>query len=162
MKMNVLIGSDAYGYALKETVKQRLLGRGIDVDDAGVHTEENTRAYYDTAFQVASRISRGEIERGILVCATGMGMSIIANKLPGVYAAVCENRAAAERARSINNSNVLTLGSLVTATDTLDEILDAWLYTEFTSGWDPAIQNFLRHSMTNIHRLESQAFGLRY
>ena len=80
---------------------------------------------------MASRVSRGEVGRGILVCGTGMGMAIIANKFPGVYAAVCENRTAAERARSINNSNVLTLGGFVTPPEEAKEIVEAWLMTEF-------------------------------
>ncbi len=159
--MNIAIGCDAYGYALKEVVKQRLAERGICVEDLGVHEERETRAYYEVAFEAASRVARGEVDRAVLVCGTGMGMAIVANKLPGVYAAVCENRKAAEHARSINNANVLTLGGMVTPPETAGEILDAWLDTDFASGWEPSIQDFLCRSMADIRALEHAASGLK-
>lgn len=155
----VVIGCDPYGYSLKEAVKQHLIERGIEVEDLGMHAAEETRAYYEVAVDVASRVSRGEAERGILVCGTGMGMAIIANKFPGVYAAVCENRTAAERARSINNSNVLTLGGLVTPPEEANETVDAWLITEFACGWDPLIQDFLHRSVGDIRSIEQRLFG---
>jgi ribose 5-phosphate isomerase B len=155
----VVMGCDPYGYALKEAVKHHLIERGIEVEDLGVHAAEETRAYYEVAVEVASRVSQGESRRGILVCGTGMGMAIIANKLPGVYAAVCENRTAAERARSINNSNVLTLGGLVTPPEEAQEIVEAWLMTEFASGWDPPIQDFLHRSMGDIQSIEQRLSG---
>ena len=154
----VLIGCDSYGFRLKEAVKKHLLEQGIGVQDAGVHGAEEGRAYYAVAAEVALQVSRGRVERGILVCGTGMGMAIIANKAPGVYAAVCENRSAAERSRSINNSNVLTLGGLVTTDEMAREIVDAWLDTDFTSGWDPQIQEFLRTSVGEIRSIEKRAF----
>lgn len=155
---DVVIGGDAYGFRLKEAVKKHLRDRGLQVEDVGVHRADEERAYYDVAAEVASRVSRGDVDRGILVCGTGMGMAIIANKSAGVYAAVCENRAAAERSRSINNSNVLTLGGLVTSEDAVGEIVDAWLDTEFAAGWDPPIQEFLRDSVGEIRSLERRAF----
>jgi ribose 5-phosphate isomerase B len=75
----VVIGCDPYGYALKEAVKHHLIKDGIEVEDLGVHAAEETRAYYEVAAEVASRVSQGEVGRGILVCGTGMGMAIIAN-----------------------------------------------------------------------------------
>lgn len=155
----VTIGCDSYGYRLKEAVKQHLLQRGIAVEDLGVHTAKEARAYYDVAVELASRVSQGAAEGGILVCGTGMGMAIVANKLRGVYAAVCENRAAAERARSINNANVLTLGEFVTPAETAKDIVDAWLTTEFSSGWDPPIQEFLHRSLGDIQSIEQRMSG---
>ena len=156
---HVTIGCDSYGYQLKQAVKQHLIERGIAVEDLGVHTAKETRAYYHVAVEVASRVSQGPAEGGILVCGTGMGMAIVANKLPGVYAAVCENRTAAERARSINNANVLTLGEFVTPAETAKDIVDAWLTTEFTSGWDAPIQAFLRSSLGDIQSIEQRALS---
>jgi ribose 5-phosphate isomerase B len=155
----VVMGCDPYGYTLKEAVKHHLIERGIEVEDLGVHAVEETRAYYEVAVEVASRVSQGEAGRGILVCGTGMGMAIIANKVPGVYAAVCENRTAAERARSINNSNVLTLGGFVTPHEEAKEIVATWLMTEFASGWDPSIQDFLHRSMVDIQSIEQRLSG---
>ena len=158
--MTLVIGCDAYGYALKEVVKRRLAERGIPAEDLGVHGERESRAYYDIAFEAASRLARGEASRAVLVCGTGMGMAIVANKLPGVYAAVCENPRAAKHARSINNANVLTLGGLVTPPETASEIVDTWLDTDFTAGWEPSIQEFLRRSMADIAVLEQKASRL--
>ena len=155
----VLIGCDSYGFGLKETIKNHLRERGLDVDDVGVHGAKEDRAYYHVAAEVASGVSQGQAERGILVCGTGMGMAIIANKAPGVYAAVCENAVAAERSRSINNSNVLTLGGLVTSDEKAREIVDAWLDTEFTHGWEQPIQQFLRESVGEIQSIEQRVFG---
>ena len=88
-----------------------------------------------------------------------MGMAIIANKFPGVYAAVCENTHAAEKSRSINNANVLTLGGMFTTPQLAQEILNTWLSTDFAQGWDPAIQAWLENSLTEIAELESTQFG---
>jgi len=86
------------------------------------------------------------------------GMAIVANKHPGVYAAVCEDVATATKARSINNANVLTLGGMVIATSKANEIVDAFLSTEFKSGWGDQTQVFLDQSMLDIQRIESEKF----
>ena len=85
-------------------------------------------------------------------------MAIIANKHPNVYAAVCEDPSTATKARSINNANVLTMGGMVTASYKAKEIVDAFLTTEFKSGWDEEIQAFLDRSMVDIQRIESEEF----
>jgi ribose 5-phosphate isomerase B len=87
-----------------------------------------------------------------------MGMAIVANKHPGVYAAVCEDAATAASARSINNANVLTLGGMVTAPFKANEIVDAFFSTKFKSGWDDQIKLFLDQSMIDIQRIESDEF----
>ena len=156
--MNVAIGCDPYGFELKEAVKRHLIDRGMVVVDLGTRAADEDRAYYEVAADVASRVSQGEVDRGVLVCGTGMGMAIIANKFPGVYAAVCENSVAAERARSINNSNVLTLGGFVTPPAAARDIVNVWLQTEFASGWEPGIQEFLSRSMGRIRFIEDQVF----
>ncbi|NEQ06360.1 MAG: RpiB/LacA/LacB family sugar-phosphate isomerase [Moorea sp. SIO4E2] len=111
------------------------------------------------ASEVAQRVGSQQADRGILVCGTGMGMAIIANKHPGVYAAVCENTNAAEKSRSINNSKVLTLGGFITSPEVAVEIVDTWLTTEFKSGWEPPIQEWLENSIKDIAILENEQFG---
>jgi ribose 5-phosphate isomerase B len=155
--MKIGIGADPFGVGLKAAVKEHLEGAGHECVDLG-GSEDEERTYYDVAHELGGRVARGELERGVLVCGTGMGMAIIANKHPGVYAAVCEDASTAVKARSINNANVLTLGELVTASFRACEIVDAFLETEFKSGWDPEIQDFLDRSMTDIGRLERDAF----
>jgi ribose 5-phosphate isomerase B len=156
--MKIGIGADPFGIGLKETVKEHLESKGHECVDLGGAAGED-RSYYDVAHELGGRIASGEIERGVLVCGTGMGMAIIANKHPGVYAAVCEDASSAAKARSINNANVLTLGELVTAPFRAREIVDAFLDTEFKSGWDADTRSFLDRSMVDIDRLERETFG---
>ncbi|NER32045.1 MAG: RpiB/LacA/LacB family sugar-phosphate isomerase, partial [Symploca sp. SIO1C4] len=122
--MKIVLGADSYGFNLKEAVKQHLLNKRIEVEDIGINDHEDQTPYYQTASEVAQRVGSQQAKRGILVCGTGMGMAIIANKHPSVYAAVCENTKAAIQSRSINNSNVLTLGGFVTPPEVAIEIVD--------------------------------------
>lgn len=156
--MKIAVGCDKFGFELKETIKSYLQGKGIEVVDHGVPSSKDDGAYYDIASEVAKSISDKKIDRGILCCGSGMGMAIIANKYPGVYAAVCENITAAERARSINDSNVLTLGGFVTSPEKAREIVDAWLNTRFTQGWEAPIAEWLQGSKGDIDRIEKASF----
>ncbi|NWF62186.1 MAG: RpiB/LacA/LacB family sugar-phosphate isomerase [Fischerella sp.] len=157
--MKIALGADFYGFELKEAVKQHLLNKGIEVEDLGISDRTATTPYYETATVVAQRVGNQQAERGILVCGTGMGMAIVANKHPGVYAAVCENPNAAEKSRSINNSNILTLGGFITSPEDALAIVDTWLNTEFTQGWEASIQEWLQNSMQDIAQLEKQQFA---
>lgn len=156
--MKIALGADGYGFELKESVKQHLLNRGIEIEDVGIPDRQTSTPYYEIASEVAKRVGSQQVDRGILVCGTGMGMSIIANKHPGVYAAVCETAYAAQKARSINNSNVLTLGSFITTPQVAQDIVNTWLDTEFTKEWEPAIQDWLHNSMKDIAQIENQRF----
>ena len=155
--MKIGLGADPFGLELKEAVKQHLLALGHECVDLG-GTANEARPYYEVAHELAGKVDSGECDRGVLVCGTGMGMAIIANKHPNVYAAVCEDPSAATKARSINNANIVTLGGMVTAPYKAKEIVDAFLSTEFKSGWDEEIQAFLDRSMIEIQRIESQEF----
>ncbi len=158
--MKIALGADSYGLDLKEAIKAHLCSkRNVTVEDLGVDRQASETPYYQTASEVAKRVSDGSADRGILVCGTGMGMCIIANKHPGVFAAVCENSVAAEKSRSINNSNVLTLGGFVTTPTVATEIVDTWLNTEFTQGWRPDIRDWLKDSMGEIDKLEQRQFS---
>ena len=155
----IVVGADSYGFPLKEAIKEYLHNNDYKIIDCGVDSTENVTPYYTIASDVAKRIVNGEFERGILVCGTGMGMSIIANKHPGIYASVCESTFAAEKSRSINNSNVLTLGAMVTTVSVATDIVDVWLNTEFTKGWEISIQEWLQNSMNDISSFEDKQFG---
>ena len=122
--MKIVIGADPFGVELKDSIKAHLAQAGHEVVDAG-GSAQRERNYYDVAHEVAAQVGRGEVERAVLICGTGMGMAIIANKHPRVFAAVCEDAATATKARSINNANVLTLGAMVTASFRANEIVDA-------------------------------------
>jgi ribose 5-phosphate isomerase B len=155
--MKIGIGADPYGVELKEAIKAHLVASGYDCLDMGGSLNQQ-RPYYEVAHELAGKLTAGAIERGILICGTGMGMAIMANKHPGVYAAVCEDPSAAIKARSINNANVLTLGGMLTAPFKAKEITDAFLRTDFKSGWEEPIQAFLDQSMSDIRHIEAEVF----
>ena len=156
--MRIAIGADPYGFPLKEAVKAHLLANKYQVEDFGIDHLEETTPYYTLAEQVAQQIIAGEFQRGILFCGTGMGMAIVANKHPGIYAAVCESSFTAEKSRTINNSNILTLGSMVVTEAIAKDIVDTWLQSEFTQGWEAEIQEWLLHSMQDISTIEKILF----
>ncbi len=133
MVMKVVIGSDHAGYRLKESVKNFLIGKGMDVEDVGTHSEESTD-YPLYAEKVARYIQDGKAERGILICGTGIGMSISANKFRGIRASLCTNEYMARMSRRHNNANVLCLGSRVVGEDLALSIVSAWLDEEFEGG----------------------------
>lgn len=156
--MKIAIGADSYGAPLKESIKDYLINNNYEYKDFGVSDSDDQVPYYSTASDVAKCMVNKEYDRAILVCGTGMGMAIIANKYPGIYAAVCENTFSAEKSRSINNSNVLTLGSMVTSSEEAAEIVSVWLNTEFTEGWDEPMQDWLRNALDDISSLEGKQF----
>ena len=128
--MKVALGSDHGGFELKEFVKGLLIKRGIEVEDCGCHSRDSVD-YPDYAREVASRVSRNAVEEGILVCTTGIGMSIAANKFPGVRAALCLSPYMARMARTHNNANVLALGGDLVAAEEAEAILNEWLKNSF-------------------------------
>jgi ribose 5-phosphate isomerase B len=129
----IIIGSDHAAYDLKEKVKAFLVGRGIDVEDAGCHNV-NSVDYPDFGIKVASMVSKGKFERGILMCGTGIGMSMVANKFPHVRAALCADLFSSIMSRRHNNSNILVLGGSVVGDILAMEIVKAWLETPFEGG----------------------------
>ena len=131
--MKVVIGSDHAGYRLKESVKNFLIGKGMNVEDVGTHSEESTD-YPLYAEKVARYIQDGKAERGILICGTGIGMSISANKFRGIRASLCTNEYMARMSRRHNNANILCLGSRVVGEDLALSIVSAWLDEEFEGG----------------------------
>lgn len=157
--MKIALGADCDGFPLKTAVKDHLLSYNCNIRDFGVNGPSENKPYYTTAHEVAKMVSDGEFDRAILVCGTGMGMAIIANKHPGVFAAVYETTYATEQSRSIDNSNILTLGDMITTPPITKEIVDVWLKTGFTQGWDQPNQEWLQNSMADIAVLETQLFS---
>ena len=130
--MKIAVGSDHGGYELKEALKAKLKQRRISVEDFGAHSEAAVD-YSDFARDVARKVAAGQIEQGILVCKTGIGMSISANKVPGVRAALCMTPQMAVKAREHNNANILVLAGAYTDKTQADAILTAWLDTPYTA-----------------------------
>jgi ribose 5-phosphate isomerase B len=131
--MKIAIGSDHRGYLLKEQIESMLVGAGHDVRDVGAPSEESVD-YPDFAGAVSDLVGRGEYERGILICGSGIGMSIAANKHRGVRGALCTSLTLAEFSRRHNDSNVLCLGSQNQSPEEALRMVDLWLKTEFEGG----------------------------
>ena len=129
----VALGADHAGFPLKEDLKAWLISRGYDVVDLGTHSAESVD-YPDFAVGVGSAVTAGKADRGVLVCGTGIGMAIAANKVPGVRAAACSDAFTARMSREHNDANILALGARITARDTAIEILEIWLGAEFAGG----------------------------
>ncbi len=154
--LRVAVGADPFALTLKGAVMEHLSGTPHEIVDVGVGAEGDDTPYYGTAAKVARMIAAGEVDRGILVCGTGMGMAIVANKFKGVYAAVCENPYAAKMSRAVNDSNVLTLGEFITAPHLAGEIIDTWLATAFTEGFDEHVSGLICQFCAGVRELEEE------
>jgi ribose 5-phosphate isomerase B len=129
----IVVGADHFGLPLKDFLRDYIRSQGYTVEDIGVN-DSTPVDYPDIAVKLAQRVSRGEFERGILVCGTGAGMAIVANKLPGVRAVAVTDPYLAERARASNNAQIITLGSQVTTPEVARKLIDIWLASEFQGG----------------------------
>ena len=126
----VALGADHAGWELKESLKAWLIDQGHQVLDFGTHSPDPVD-YPDYAAQVAESVAVGKVDHGVLVCGTGLGMAITANKVPGVRAAVCGDTSTARMSREHNDVNVLCLGARLTGRDLAREILEIWLDSTF-------------------------------
>lgn len=131
--MHIALGADHAGVELKEALKAHLESRGITVSDVGTHGSASVD-YPDFARQVADAVREGRADRGVLVCGSGIGMAIAANKVAGIRAAAIGDVTAAQLAREHNNLNVLALGARLTPPETARAVLDAFLDTPFAGG----------------------------
>lgn len=135
----IIIGSDHAAYNLKEKLKSYLIKHNFEIIDVGTHNKKESVDYPDFAIKVAKPISNGEYKRGILLCGTGLGMSIAANKFPNIRATICNDLFSATMSRQHNNSNILIMGSRIIETifggDMFAiKILRYWLNTLFEKG----------------------------
>jgi len=132
-KTAIIIGCDHAAYSLKEKVKQYLIENGIEVEDVGTHSKDSVD-YPDFAIQVASQVSAGKFKRGILICGTGIGMSMVANKFPHVRAALCNDLFSAKMSRVHNDANILAMGARVVGDGLALEVVNVWMNTPFDGG----------------------------
>jgi ribose 5-phosphate isomerase B len=149
----ILIASDHAGFTLKEKLKSYLAKKGLRFKDLGTDSLERCD-YPEFAYSLAKSISQKKYNRGILICKTGIGTSIVANRLPGVRASLCYNAQAARLTREHNDSNVLVLGSAFVNEKLAKRILSIWLNTKFQGG---------RHKrrLDQINKIEKDIRGAR-
>jgi ribose 5-phosphate isomerase B len=131
--MRIAVGSDHRGFAIKAKIVDLLKKLQHEVIDAGSHTSDACD-YPDIASLVAGQVSKGQVDRGILICGTGIGMCIVANKFPGVRAAPCHDDLTAEMSRRHNDLNVLCLSADMLGERLIDRMIEIWLKTGFEGG----------------------------
>ena len=131
--MKIVIASDHGGFDLKELIKENLMEKGYNIEDLGTNSIEPVD-YPDYGRKAAEIVARKEADKGIVVCGTGIGISISANKVKGIRCALCSDVYSAKMARAHNDSNMLALGGRVVGRDLALEIVNAWLTSEFEGG----------------------------
>jgi ribose 5-phosphate isomerase B len=135
LALKIAIDCDPNGIALKETILLFLQNRSdIDIEDLRYLDRFPDRAYPDAAYNLAAEIKDGRYDRGILICGTGLGMAICANKVPGVYAGCCHDVYSAERLSKSNNAQILTLGAFVIGAESAKKVAEAFVFSEFEGG----------------------------
>jgi RpiB/LacA/LacB family sugar-phosphate isomerase len=132
--MKIAVASDHAGFEMKEDIKNYLSELGHDVEDCGTYSGEKSADYPDFGIRAAGMVAAGKADRGILVCGTGIGMSITANKVKGVYAALCSDEFTARLSRQHNAANTLVLGGRVIGAELARAIVKAWLSSEPEDG----------------------------
>lgn len=151
--MKISIGSDHRGLELRKTIAKAIEGNGHEVDDLGTHSTESCD-YPDIAAKVAKAVARGSSQLGVLVCGTGIGVAIAANKIPGIRAAVVHDINTARLSRLHNDANILCLPGNDLQEQQTNEIVTVWINTQFEGG---------RHArrIEKIHKLESEQVSVR-
>lgn len=131
--MKIAIGSDHLGLELKNIIRDFLKEEEIEINDFGTMSKEPID-YPDIAKKVAKAVAKGDCQRGILICGTGIGMAIAANKVEGIRAAVCHDLYSAERSRKSNNAQIMAIGALIIGPELAKKLVEVWLNSEFQGG----------------------------
>lgn len=140
----VALGADPNATGMKEVIKKQLTDLGYEYEDYG----SDDPVYANVAIKVAEAVASGKHDRGILVCGTGIGMSIAANKVPGAYAALCSDVYSTERSRKSNNANIMTMGAQVVGPELAKSLVSTWMKSEYTPGGrsEPKIQRIYEYA----------------
>ena len=157
--MKVAIGSDKSGFHAKEAVKAYLQAAGVDFEDLGTIQEDQPMPYYAVASKIAPEIQAGTYDRAILICGTGAGMSVVANKYKNVYAVACEGVYSARMARAINGANVLCMGGWIVGPEMAVEMAKVFLATEWLEGLEDWRQENLKKFNAQVHAIEGEIYG---
>jgi len=150
--MKIAIDCDDAAVNLKAVIVAHLKARGLDITDLDYSATKENPFYPEIGYNLALKIQAGRYDRGILLCGTGLGMSMIANKVKGVYAGLCHDCFSAERLSKSNDANVLTMGERVVGPELAKMIVDAWLSSEFSGGGSTA-------KVDQMRQLENESFN---
>lgn len=149
--MKLAIGCDEAAYDLKVEIIKHLKSKNIEVVDYGANAGDVV-LYPDIAFTVAEAVSQGKFERAILLCGTGIGMSISANKVPGIRAAVCHDPYSTERSRKSNNAQIMCMGARVVGVELAKYLVNIWLNCDFSGGGSAPKVNRITEYEKAVHR----------
>ena len=150
--MKLAIGCDEAAYSLKAEIMKHLDEIGVKYQDFGAGPGEVV-LYPDVAIKVAEVVAKGELERGILVCGTGIGMAITANKVPGIRAAVCHDPFSAERSRKSNDAQIMCMGERVVGVELAKYLVDIWLKCDFAGGGStPKVDKIMEYEKQYIEK----------
>lgn len=156
--MKVVIASDFSGFRLKEAVKTHIVSLGYDVEDVGAQTEDDKMLYYEASAFLAMRIQEKKADRGIVICGTGAGVSMIANKFKGVYAVACESVFTAEKTSLINNANVLAMGERVVSYGMGAEMAEKWLAGKWCENFAEERRRNNERGYAKLQEIETENF----
>jgi len=157
-KLIIAIASDLSGFPLKQAIVEHLQqNEAYSILDFGIDSPEAPKPYFEQAPKVAEAVQQGRADKGILICGTGQGMAIVANKHKGIYACVVDDIFSGERAKIVNNANVITLGGWITAPFLGTQIVDAWLSMQFTQKMEFK-RDFLTNAFHQVQALEDKQF----
>jgi len=154
----IIIGCTRAGLTLKKELVKYLQDKGFHVDDVGMREDGEFVPYHKAAAAVARGISEKKYEKGIAICGTGAGSVITAAKFKGVYPVHATNTYTAEKAKAVNNCNMLVFGEWLTPPQHAFSMVDAWLNTEFTAGVDDDWKTFLKNCVNEIGEIEEEHF----
>ena len=157
--MKIAIGSDKSGFPVKEAVQAYLTECGADFDDLGTVDLNDVHPYYQVASEVAPLVQEGCYDRAVLICGTGAGMCVVANKFKGVYAVACEGVYAAKMARAINNANVLCMGGWIVGPEMAVEMVRTFLATDWCQDLEDWRAENMHKFARQIDAIEEGIYG---
>lgn len=159
MKRKIIMGADRLAIPLKDELKSYLESRyGLEVTDVGMQAEGDFVSYIDTACRAAKEIQKGNYERGILLCGTGAGMTLVANKFRGIRAVLCSSPYEAKMCRTINDANVMCLGGSIVTPVIGKLLVDEFMNTPFKEAFPADRHEFLESAKGEIARIEAENF----
>lgn len=157
--MKIVIGSDKSGFPAKEAIKAYFIEAGIEFDDLGTTDLNDVHPYYRVASDIAPKVQSGEYEKAVLICGTGAGMSVVANKYKGVHAVACEGTYSAKMARAINNANVLCLGGWIVGPEMAVEMAKTFLATDWCQDLEDWRAENMHKFAVQVAAIEDSVYG---
>ena len=156
--MKIAIASEVCSFELMKVVKEHLIESGHEVIDLGMQESDRIHKFYETAPRVAKAIQRGEAERGLLMCGTGMGVCLVANKFKGIYAGIAESATTAKLHYVINRANILCMGAWVVGPKVACDMVDRYLAAEIGEGFNEERRKVQADGYARIQKVEAENF----